>query len=124
MPQDDRDPDPFELVDSSSKIYTCIVKIPQEIPVSKGIHTELKGPIKFSEYGLYFVTCNMEYGHNYKRDECDFIYIISTSDWKVEYKLVACPFAESLRLIPHLQAMKIVKSAILKDYFIFIEQVS
>lgn len=130
--KDHRDPIPFELVNppSTSKgagVFTYVIETnwketktnPRPRPVFKKNLNELKGPIKFmgNDDSESFVACNIE-------ENGDFlIYIFSTKNWNFQ-NLNVHKFANLLRGIsqPRTQ-MKIFKSVLLKDYFVFVEKV-
>ncbi|RHZ59939.1 hypothetical protein Glove_360g133 [Diversispora epigaea] len=127
LPQDENEPTPFELVNPPHNrrddvLYTYVMKTQQFRPVFRRDLIKLKGSIKFTDDGESFVACNVE--HDYlNSNEGNFVYVFSTNHWRVQHKLIVNVFAASLRVIPHpwIQ-IKIVKSALLQGYFVFIEQ--
>jgi hypothetical protein len=129
LPQDEDDLTAFELVhpppNKATKFYTYIVKRSRDRPVFRRYLMRLTGTIKFTEDSESFVICNVEHNNFISQiNETNFIYVISTDNWKVRHKLVIDNFTDTLQVIPHpWSQINTIKNSLLPGHFVFVEQV-
>ncbi|GBC04372.1 hypothetical protein RclHR1_05640015 [Rhizophagus clarus] len=128
LPQDEDDLTAFELLHppphKATKFYTFIVKTSRDRPIFRRYLMRLTGAIKFTENSESFVVCNVE-NNNFTSitNEINFIYVISTDNWKIRHKLVINNFTDTLQVIPHpWSQINTVKNSLLPGHFIFVEQ--
>ncbi|RIA84384.1 hypothetical protein C1645_417056 [Glomus cerebriforme] len=128
LPQDIEDPIPFEMVhpppNKATKFFTYIVKTTRDRPIFRRYLMKLTGTIKFTKDSKSFVICNIEHNNFISpADEINFIYVISTDNWKIRHKLVVDNFSDTLQVIPHpWSQINTVKNSLLPGHFIFVEQ--